>query len=629
MTELDRKAWLAGEISSADEAWTKIVEACLLRARGKGPNRKEESLALARVWKLPLEEVDTAWKEADASFFSSATQPSVEQAPPDEPKEAKPKGREETLEDLFGGRLDRALKQRSKEAVEPVEVETPKVTAPDLAPDEEPASEEEAFREEEPLAGPWEDEIARLERELAEKKALIPTNNRPLLVTPGMAAQKPVVALNELNKKHSVILNLGGKCVVMEWTKSQVDPRWEEPSYQTFASFKERYMNRYVETFEMVKGGAQKIGAAPVAGWWLSQPGRRQYEGLDLVPNAPMALPGQRLNLWRGWGVEPKEGDWSLLRNHIRVVIANEEQRSEEYILRYIAWKYQNAGKPPEVALAFKGKKGIGKGALMYAMLTAFGPHRLEIHNPEHLTGKHNKHLQNRLLLCADEAIWAGDKQAERVLKGMVTEKTLTIEPKGIDAFPWPNRLAIIQSTNEKWVVPATWDERRYAVFEVNPIHMQKRDYFEPLFREIDGGGAAAMLYDLLRLDLNDWHPRYDIPQTKALVDQKVQSLDGFEQWWLSKLSTGETPQPEAKNPRWVLSKRLYTEAIEHNARNRYLTDSQFGQFLGKMGCEHKSNGKAWGWVFPPLDEARRAWEIKMGGTYEWLRPDVKEWNEK
>src|SRR6516162_6777133 len=96
-------------------------------------------------------------------------------------------------------------------------------------------------------------------------------------------------------------------------------------------------------------------------------------------------------------------------------------------------------GKRPEVALALKGLKGTGKGVFMYSMLKAFGPHGMEVHNRQHLTGKHNKHLQNRLLVCADEAVWAGDKQAEGMLKGMVTDRTLTIEPKQIDAFPWPN----------------------------------------------------------------------------------------------------------------------------------------------------------------------------------------------
>lgn len=210
----------------------------------------------------------------------------------------------------------------------------------------------------------------------------------------------------------------------------------------------------------------------------------------------------------------------------------------------------------------------------------------------------------------------------------MVTERTLIIEPKGIDAFNWPNKLGIIQSTNEKWVVPATWDERRYAVFEVSPIYMQQREYFESLFKEIDQGGAAAMLYDLLRVDLEGWHPRNDIPQTQALVDQKVQSLDGLEQWWFAKLNSGETPMPQKKNPRWVLSKGLLEEVMRHNARAKYVTEMELANFLKKMGCQHKSNGSNWGWIFPPIGEARRAWEIKFGGKCEWVRPDVEEWNE-
>jgi hypothetical protein len=313
------------------------------------------------------------------------------------------------------------------------------------------------------------EEIAKLE--VDEKKALVSTGQ---LVTPGMAAQKPVVALNEMNKRHAVITNLGGKCVVMEWVPSELNPEWEEPSYQSFTAFRERYANRYVEIITDVTGKVQKIGAEPLAGWWLCQPGRRQYEGLGLEPNGLKVLADHRLNLWRGFGVVPKEGDWSRLRKHLRVVLASEEKRSEEYIVKWTAWKVQNPGETPEVALAFRGKKGVGKGVWMYALLKVFGPHGLQIYNREHLTGKHNKHLQNRLLLCADEAVWAGDKEAERVLKGMVTEKTLTIEPKGIDAFPWRNPLGIVMSTNDKWVVPASWDERRYAVFEVNPIYSKR-----------------------------------------------------------------------------------------------------------------------------------------------------------
>jgi len=211
------------------------------------------------------------------------------------------------------------------------------------------------------------DDIGRLELELAEKKAqsLFITGVDSGFMTPGMAAQKPIVALNEMNKKHAVITNLGGKCVVMEWAVSQVDPQWEEPAYQTFTAFKERYSNRYIEIVDVIGSKVQKIGAQPAAAWWLCQPSRRQFDGLDLVPNGPAVLKGNRLNLWRGWGVEPREGDWSKMQQHIWVVLANEERKSFDYIRRWVAWKYQNAGERPEVALNFKGLKGTGKGVFM------------------------------------------------------------------------------------------------------------------------------------------------------------------------------------------------------------------------------------------------------------------------
>jgi hypothetical protein len=47
---------------------------------------------------------------------------------------------------------------------------------------------------------------------------------------------------------------------------------------------------------------------------------------------------------------------------------------------------------------------------------------------------------------------------------------------------------------------------------------------------------------------------------------------------------------------------------------------------MGQLGCEHKSNGACWGWIFPPLGEARAAWELRYG-KMNWLRPGIAEWN--
>ena len=141
-------------------------------------------------------------------------------------------------------------------------------------------------------------------------------------------------------------------------------------------------------------------------------------------------------------------------------------------------------------------------------------------------------------------------------------------------------------------------------------------------------GGAAAMLWDFQRMDLEGWHPRDAIPQTKELRWQKLFSLGGMDQWYVYKLSVGELPWPSSKNPRQSLAEHLFNDCVAFSPRNRYLTETEFGLFLARRGCEHKSNGKKWTWVFPPLGECRRAWEAEAG-AWDWLEPDLGDWGEK
>jgi hypothetical protein len=117
-------------------------------------------------------------------------------------------------------------------------------------------------------------------------------------------------AIKVMNDKHAVISNLGGKCVTMEWTPSLIMPGTKELAYQSFTSFRERYANRYVDC-------GMGMGRANLGAVWLAHPQRRQYEGLDLVPNGAGVLPGGYLNLWRGWGVEPRKSSWRRLQRHV------------------------------------------------------------------------------------------------------------------------------------------------------------------------------------------------------------------------------------------------------------------------------------------------------------------------
>src|SRR5262249_20573185 len=154
----------------------------------------------------------------------------------------------------------------------------------------------------------------------------------------------------------------------------------------------------------------------------------------------------------------------TLMRDHVRNVIANEDEECGDYIMRWLAWAVQNPTDPAEVALALAGGQGTGKGILGRALCRVFGPHGLHISKPELLTGKFNAHFMQTAFLFADEAIWPGHRDREGALKALVTEPTMTIEPKGVNAFTMPNCLKVFMASNADWIVPAAVDDRRFAV---------------------------------------------------------------------------------------------------------------------------------------------------------------------
>jgi hypothetical protein len=79
-----------------------------------------------------------------------------------------------------------------------------------------------------------------------------------------------------------------------------------------------------------------------------------------------------------------------------------------------------------------------------------------------------------------------------------------------------------------------------------------------------------------------------------------------------------------------VLARFLLENAKAHSLRNKYTTVDDLAEFLKEIaGCTHKSNGQAWGWIFPPLTEARQSWLTRAGKNCEWLAPDITDWGEK
>lgn len=296
-----------------------------------------------------------------------------------------------------------------------------------------------------------------------------------------------------------------------------------------------KYRNRRFPT------GRQKANGEPIykdlGNLWYEHPSRRQYERAEMVCSGK--CPPDTLNLWRGWGCKPTPGPFPVIADHLLNVLCDGDEGNYTYLLNLLARWLQHPGKQGEVAIVLRGKKGIGKGQFAALLMRWFHHHAMAISQPSHLTGRFNSHLVDCLLLFADEVVWGGDKQSEGPLKALVTEKTVTIEPKGQNSFQAPNRVKLLIASNSDWAVPVTGDERRYFVLDVPPTRLGDALYFDNLAKAIEGDEGQALLGHLLSLNIDGFNHRA-VPHTKGLNSQKIEGLDSLGKWWLDSLILGE-----------------------------------------------------------------------------------------
>ena len=299
-----------------------------------------------------------------------------------------------------------------------------------------------------------------------------------------------------------------------------------------------------------------------------------------------------------------------------------------------------------------RGGEGVGKGTLAKALQRLIGHHALAVSNAKHLVGNFNAHLRDCVFLFADEAFFAGDKAHVSVLKTLITEDQIAIEGKGRDVVHAPNFLHLMMASNEEWVVPASLDSRRFFMLDVPSTKKGDHAHFNAIWEQLESGGLAAMLHDLLAMDLSLFDVRA-VPVTDALQEQRKLSMPTAEAWWAEVLARGYVFQSEHGNDRtfreWreqasteLLFASYQTFAKGHGERHP-MSRETLGKFLAKVGGtggkklpplaligesrdgptvnENRANG----YWFGPLAHAREAFAKVTGLTFDWEAEETDE----
>lgn len=435
--------------------------------------------------------------------------------------------------------------------------------------------------------------------------------------------KKKLSPLEIMNRKHAIV-RMGGKTLALSFhDDGKVD----------FGTLHD--LNIYYANQPMPKAPS---GTESLSAWWNKQTGRRTYsEGVTFAPGKTVSK--KTYNLWTGFAVAPDPAaSCRLFLDHVLNVVCSGDQDQYRYVIGWLAHMIQRPQNKPGVALVLRGLKGAGKDTVGEYVGGLFPRHYVSINRMEQLTGKFNAHQASALLAHVEEGFWAGDKAAASALQSVITSSTSLIEPKGVDPFMVDSFLRVFISSNEKWVVPATADERRYAVFNVSDSHLQDIPYFKALRREMNGGGLGALLHHLLTFDLTDFDVR-KVPQTAGLAEQKAEGLKGAKRFWYEILEGGDLAddgEDVDETATWAAGSirvgvnnlyEMYKDWMkEHRGFGHGPTESkvEFGRELMRL-CPVKGKGQRGKRFdvtvvhkFPDLITCRKTFDECMKSNFEW-----------
>jgi len=424
-----------------------------------------------------------------------------------------------------------------------------------------------------------------------------------------------------VNREYAFIVSGGRPAVLYE--KKSLDGS-AEVEYWSIEAFKQYFSNQVT-----ISGRNQvKLGD-----YWLSHPDRRTYRGLIFEPGQERP---DHYNLWQGYSFEPDEaGDWSLFHEHLLKNVCQEDESLFKWVFGWFADIIQHPDNKSGTSLSLRGQQGSGKTIVGKIFGRLIKRHYTLIDQERYLFGNFNSHMASTILLHSDEGFWGGDPRHVGKLKSLVTSDTQRIEQKGRDSLQVNNYLRLLITTNENWVIPAAFDERRFTVIDVGNGNQQDQDYFVAMLKQMENGGYGALLYDLLHYDLSQTDIRV-LPDTAALAQQKESSMDPVSLYWFTCLQQGNT---------LLMSKTGWLSSVKtaelHEDCMAYLTKlgyrrmpalNAFFRDLRKIAPSEEfqrkivGSDRQSGTTIPPLNAARMHFDKVMRVNHDWLSFDAEDY---
>ena len=289
----------------------------------------------------------------------------------------------------------------------------------------------------------------------------------------------------------------------------------------------------------------------PVAPLLFSSTIIQRVAGLTFDPSTTARLvesgEGLRVNQFRGFVTEPcgqsvSNSEVERFLNYVKEVIAAGDDHMYEWVLAWIADMLQNPAKKPGTALVLVGVQGAGKTFLGERII---GPiigksHYTQMNSIASLTDKFNQIADNKIFVQCDEAVHSYQRDVAAKLKSIITDESMTVEPKNINSHKKPNHMHFLFTSNEEntaiFIDPSPF-ERRFTVQKVSPCRANDIEYWNEMH-----AWTALSLPKIMRWLLDHKYDRNLIVrpiETAAKRDIQKIGIDPEVSWVIARLGEG------------------------------------------------------------------------------------------
>ena len=274
---------------------------------------------------------------------------------------------------------------------------------------------------------------------------------------------------------------------------------------------------------------------------WIRDENILIYDGIGFYP-PPTPIPHNHFNLWTPFPYQDLQDEYEKDEEGLRLVlgfikiVCNNDTEVYDFLIKWLAHLLQFPAQKTGHFPILIADEGIGKGTLMAIISRMVGEDKyFEATNPEETVwGNFNPLMLNAYFVYINEFGKKNQVEADGRIKGLLTDKALSINCKGKDPFKIVSYHRFFGSTNNEDPTTVKDGNRRKWIIRSSDELKGNKFAFNKMYELLDNPITMRTLFDYLMTIKCDDLMGQDPPKTeyqKIMEDSNEHIIQRFIKW--------------------------------------------------------------------------------------------------